>query len=96
MGGGCLLVLGVGHFLKSFFSDLNCWWGGGKEDWTEVRLLLNSDCISQTGCERDECGVAIGGCAAESFKMEEIQVCQMLLGRILWLNVEERKRLWTM
>lgn len=33
------------------------------------------DSISQTGYERDEFGVAIGGCAADSFKMEEIQVC---------------------
>lgn len=29
---------------------------------------------SETGCERDEFRVPMGGCAAESFKMEEIQV----------------------
>lgn len=30
--------------------------------------------ISETGCERDEFRVPMGGCAAESFKMEELQV----------------------
>lgn len=29
---------------------------------------------SETGCERDEFRVPMGRCAAESFKMEEIQV----------------------
>lgn len=37
-----------------------------------MRLLLNTDCITETGCERGKFGVAMGGCAFESFKMEEI------------------------